>query len=1671
MDWNSVVNAGMGSATFQRALAQTALHMGTLKENAVQMVGPMKNVKIEGESFRQSLASTPGEKSWLTSDVLTTTLKQFTGDMTDAELAAEGYSKAEIKTIQQTAQTALKAATTVKTFSQLVATTKEQLGTGWASTFEILLGDFAEAKVLFTDISSAIGSFVGNSAKARNAVLQDWKAMGGRTALIDAFKTAFHNLGMVVKPIKEAFREIFPAKTGTDLMYLTQQFERFVEKLRPGKETIDNLKATFKGLFAIFSIIGQVIGGVFTMFGKLFGAVGEGSGGFLKITASIGDFFVAIDKALKEGDRLHNFFAGLGKILAAPLKLVSALANALGDLFSGISSGGISNPFSGMINTMSPLGQLLERIEAGWMKLVQSIANADLGPMIEAISGAIQGISKAIGDAASNMNFEAILAVVRTGLLGGIVLMLKNFFGKGTFLDQIGKGFGGGILANIWGSFDALRGSMVAMQNNIKADTLQKIAIAIGILTASVVALSFVDADGLKKSITAIGFMMAELMGAMAILSKISGLSGFLKVPLIAGTMILLAGAIDILAIAVFALGKLSWSELVKGLGGVAALLGGMVAVVGPLSAASPGLIRAGIGITAIAIALNLLALAVRQMGSMDLEQLGKGLGATAIALGGIMVAMNKMPASAGLVKAGIGMIAIAVAIKVLASAIGDLGSMDLRTIAQGIGGIALVLGGLVLAMTKMPTKSLLKNAIGLIAIAAALKIVASAVETMGGMSMGAVAKGLIGLAGALTILVLAVAAFSGMLTGAIAMGIVAAGVSLLAGALVKMGGMSWGEMLKSLILLAGALTVIGIAGALITPVIPSLLGLGVALLAIGAGLALAGAGIFLFSAGLSALLVALPTGVGILMTAIKEFQKGLIENAKLLVVGILEVIKAFAATAPQFVDALIKILNSIIDGIIEILPKVAELFEALIVTVLGVLSANQGKIIQAGMDLLIALLQGIRNNIPALVTQVVGIIVAFIQALTNNLPKIIAAGVQLFLALIKGIIQQYALIVTTVLDLIIRFIGAVTSRLPQIVTAGISIFTSLVKGISQRLGELIKVGADAVVNFIKGITDAAVDIVRAARTSAKKFMDTLAEEIPKFADDVFNALITLINNMATVIENNAGPLRGAGAHLGWAIIRGMTGGLEDAARGLYDKISGIMEKAKSMLHKPWEVLSPSKVTQELGKNIMDGLFKGIAGNGKAPITAAEEMSLLVIGKFKETFQTYSPSKVMQEIGHYVGDGFAKGLRESQASINEVWKELDAKLIEAMTNAREIVASEQKKLKELRAAEKPDTEAIKAAQKAITENQLILKQSVAGHKLLTEELRAQKTELSQLVGEYNVLSEKLTTAREKLKAAKEERASTIQSYTDQYSTLPALTEGEGTGQEQLAAYLQALKDQTAAVATYKDTLDQLRKLGLDDATYEKLLEEGTADQEFATALLAGGKTAVEGLNKLDAQLKTEATKLGKHAGHNLKDAGVAAAQGLVDGLDSKMDDIRRKAEEMANIINKAFRDAMKQKSPSRVMYENGVNVVQGLANGIAASANLVTKAVDTAASAAIDAMKSSVQKISEMITSELNTDPVITPVLDLTTIRAQAGELSALTNVTPITAATSYGQASAISAEQLAAQSEELAAAGIGGTSVKFEQNNYSPESLTEIEIYRQTKNQLSQLKSALSLT
>lgn len=164
MDWNSVVTAGMGGEQFQNALKRTARNMGIAVDDIIAKYG----------SFRDSLT----EGQWLTTDVLTETLKQLSGAYTEADLMAQGYSQDQAREIVNMASTAEEAATKVKTFTQLIGTMKEAVGSGWAQTWQAVFGDFYEARDFWTSISDWMGRIIGDASDARNALFEGAFASG-----------------------------------------------------------------------------------------------------------------------------------------------------------------------------------------------------------------------------------------------------------------------------------------------------------------------------------------------------------------------------------------------------------------------------------------------------------------------------------------------------------------------------------------------------------------------------------------------------------------------------------------------------------------------------------------------------------------------------------------------------------------------------------------------------------------------------------------------------------------------------------------------------------------------------------------------------------------------------------------------------------------------------------------------------------------------------------------------------------------------------------------------------------------------------------------------------------------------------------------------------------------------------------------------------------------------------------------------------------------------------------------------------------------------------------------------------------------------------------------------------------------------------------------------------
>lgn len=221
MDWRSLTNVGMGNKNMQNGLIEIADAMGTLSANSTSAT------EIQG-NFNASL-----EKNWLSADVMSNYLKIMAGEMSEAEMAALGLSKAQVAAFKKSAQTAEDAATKVRTFTQLYGTLQEGVGSGWAQTFDILIGDFDQATEMWTAVNDELGEIIGGMSDARNELLQAFVDDGGRDYILGAIANIWNAAKMYLMPIQSAFKEIFPPITAKNLLDIAKNFSKFAESLKP----------------------------------------------------------------------------------------------------------------------------------------------------------------------------------------------------------------------------------------------------------------------------------------------------------------------------------------------------------------------------------------------------------------------------------------------------------------------------------------------------------------------------------------------------------------------------------------------------------------------------------------------------------------------------------------------------------------------------------------------------------------------------------------------------------------------------------------------------------------------------------------------------------------------------------------------------------------------------------------------------------------------------------------------------------------------------------------------------------------------------------------------------------------------------------------------------------------------------------------------------------------------------------------------------------------------------------------------------------------------------------------------------------------------------------------------------------------------------------------------
>jgi tape measure domain-containing protein len=1153
-DWNSVVNAGLGGKIFQRALFNTAKAMGTLKD--IPLNQTFDQWTKAGNTFRGSL-----QDGWVTGKVLTSTLSQFTGDLTAAQLKSMGFNAEQIKQIQELGKTATDAAVKVKTMSQLTQALKEEVATAWAAVFKTIFGNITDATVIFSKAHIVMENALTAPIYALNKLLEGWQKLGGRAKAIDAVKNAVKALHSVLDPIKNAWRDIFPPTTGKMLYNLTVLIDNFTKRLSITSETGHDLQRTFRGIFAVFDILGQVVSGVFHVFGTLFGLVSGGGKSVLHFTGNIGDMLVALDKALKEGGQLNSFFTTLQSILAVPIHLLGILGHILANLFTGFSGAGaqaVAGTFHGIGVSLAGFTGILTGTSVAWNKLSDAFtrAKARLAPIGNALKKMFSGLGNTIKQTMSSAGFDNIVKLFNTVLLGGIALAIKKFLGKGI---GINVDVGHGVFGKIGESFESLTKTLKVAQTQLKAKTLLEIGAAIALLTASVVALSLINPAKLEPSIKALAVLFAQLLIGMNILTKITASAGLIKLPVIAASMNLLATSILILTVALKSLAKLDWTSLKKGLTAVGILLGELAAAATLISVASGNMARTSAGILALAVAVRILATAVKAFSSMSWKELLKGLTGVAGALLVISVAMRAMPP--GLAVQGVGLLAISIGLKALASAVSTFSQLNLKDLGKGLLGIASSMGVIAGAMRLMP-KSMVTQAAALILIGIALKGIASAVAQMGSMDWKTIGKGVASIAGALLVLAGALQLMQGSLGGAVALGIAAAALSLFVPTLRTLGRMSWTQIAKGLVGLAGTFAVLGAAALILSPATAAIAALGLALLAFSAAVALAGVGILAMGKGFEALARGGTNGVAVLLKALDGFIERLPAIGKSLALGLVNFIGIIAKNAPAMIESFGKIISSIFQAIIDALPTALKLFEKLIETLLEAIVTETPKIVSSGGKVIVSFLEGVAKKIPDIVRAAADCVVAFLDAIGRQAPRIIGAGLHMVVRVLNGIAD------------------GINKYEPQIIHAGLRIGIALILGIPKGIGQAFAGMWRSVKHWLSSLWNNILDFFGIASPSKK------AEEIGK------------------------------------AILDGMWVGIQKLASWFWNKVKGWAESLWNDITDFFGIGGPSMRFAGLSESWMTGLVLGIDKHGRKPIEMMNNMGRQLLDGFNNTVGT-----------------------------------------------------------------------------------------------------------------------------------------------------------------------------------------------------------------------------------------------------------------------------------------------------------------------------------------------------------------------------------------------------------------------------------------------------------------
>lgn len=576
---------------------------------------------------------------------------------------------------------------------------KKGLGEAQASAEKMLTLSDAELKARGLEreeIEKQASAFEELNQKVQNGTLdlegysKQIRELSGREHLMQSLWNLMDAATAIAKPIREAFQEIFPSKTGEEIKSFAQWLDSITKKLIISDDTAKKIKTTAEGVFSALRVGKDILEGIISGMVRVLNLTKPLADILLDAASAAGEFSSEITKGLHPletiGTWVTDFVNAAAPVLysfgSAADKIFTQFAEGAKDAFNEFDPEKLNQFILGGMGA-----SMLVSIK-GFLESIKSIGSSAKG-IVGEIKESIESLGEAVDAWKSAKKADTLMTIAKAvALMAGSLAVLSM-----VKADRLGAAIGAltvtfSELLGVMAVMTQLTKNVQSLKLSVLAGGMVAVSAAVLVLSGALKVISTIDSDKLLGSVAALGGVMLELAAVAAVLSKDGG--RFTK-----GTagMMAFAVSIRILASSVKALSGLNSSALTRGLVGVGALCAGLVVAAKNMNGVKFG-IGKGTGFVLMAASMEILQDAVAKFGEMDNEAVVRGLTSIGGALVIFVAAMNLLKGGIG---SAISLTMMAAAVNLLVPAFQGLGNLSWEAIGKGlltIVGAFVVLGG-----------------------------------------------------------------------------------------------------------------------------------------------------------------------------------------------------------------------------------------------------------------------------------------------------------------------------------------------------------------------------------------------------------------------------------------------------------------------------------------------------------------------------------------------------------------------------------------------------------------------------------------------------------------------------------------------------------------------------------------------------------------------------------------------------------------------------------------------------------------------------------------------------------------------------------------------------------------------------------------------------------------